>query len=283
MENKVKEDYKDQLREQKLILKNHSLNYENTRDKFYRNREDVWLDYFDSILENQSYHLRNTVFDRLFLDTSNNLEYTPIVVNVGKEEYEIGTIKLDREVMVNDEGYKKYLGIGIDTYSTLRINQVETDKFQVLGTLSRLIRNIEQSVLERLNKDEKEYIDSMKDLNDEIRTSQTWIRTLESRLIKMEELKFIEDLEQGIKFKVNKDSDVLPLPRVGVRKNKDLDMVKELKILGYSKSGKSIKLKVKQTLPTGEYQQIWNRVNIEHFLSEMINRHTRKTHKYEVK
>ena len=123
----------------------------------------------------------------------------------------------------------------------------------------------------------------MKDLNDKIRVNQSWIRTLESRLIKMEELKFIEDLEQGIKFKVNKDSDVLPLPRVGVRKNKDLDMVKELKILGYSKSGKSIKLKVKQTLPTGEYQQIWNRVNIEHFLSEMINRHTRKTHKYEVK
>ena len=123
----------------------------------------------------------------------------------------------------------------------------------------------------------------MKDLNDKIRTNQTWIRTLESRLIKMEELKFIEDLEQGIKFQVNKDSDVLPLPRVGVRKIKDLDMVKELKILGYSKSGKSIKLKVKQTLPTGEYQQIWNRVNIEHFLSEMINRHTRKTHEYEVK
>jgi hypothetical protein len=99
----------------------------------------------------------------------------------------------------------------------------------------------------------------------------------------MEEDKFIEDLEQGIKFKVNKDNQVNPLPRVGVRKNKDLSMVKELKILGYGPSGNTIKLKVKQTLPTGEYQQIWNRVNIEHFLSEMINRHTRKTHKYEVK
>ena len=71
--------------------------------------------------------------------------------------------------------------------------------------------------------------------------------------------------------------------RVGVRKNKDLSMVKELKIFDYGPSGNTIKLKVKQTLPTGEYQQIWNRVNIEHFLSEMINRHTRETHKYEVK
>ena len=283
MDNKVKEDYKDQLREQKLILKNHSLNYELTRDKFYRNREDVWLGYFDSILENQSYHLRNTVFDRLFLDTSSNLNYTPIVVIVGKDEYEVGTIKIDREVMVNKEGFRKYLGIGLDTYSTLRINQVETDKFQVLGVLSRLIRNIEKSVLERLNKDEKEYIESMKDLSDKIRVSQSWIRTLESRLIKIEELKFIEDLEQGIKFKVNKDNLVNPLPRVGVRKNKDINMVKELKILGYGPSGNTIKLKVKQNLPTGEYQQIWNRVNIEHFLSEMINRHTRKTHEYEVK
>ena len=283
MDNKVKLDYQEQLREQKLILKNHSLNYENTRDKFYRNREDVWLGYFDSILENQSYHLRNTIFDRLFLDTSSDLKYTPIVVNVGKEEYEIGSIKIDREIMVNDEGYRKYLGIGLDTYSTLRINQVETDKFQVLGILSRLIRNIEKSVLERLNKDEKEYIESMKDLSDKIRVSQSWIRTLESRLIKIEELKFIEDLEQGIKFKVNKDNLVNPLPRVGVRKNKDINMVKELKILGYGPSGNTIKLKVKQNLPTGEYQQIWNRVNIEHFLSEMINRHTRKTHEYEVK
>jgi hypothetical protein len=60
-------------------------------------------------------------------------------------------------------------------------------------------------------------------------------------------------------------------------------MVKELKILDYGPSGNTIKLKVKQTLPTGEYQQIWNRVNIENFLSEMVNRYTGKTHEYEVK
>ena len=122
--SKVKLDYLEQLKEQKSILKNQCNNYEILRDKFYRGKEDVFLGYFDSILENQPYHLKNTVFDKLFLDTSSDLKYTKIVVNVGKEEYEIGTIKLERELFGNDEGFKKYSNIGIDTYSTLNINSL---------------------------------------------------------------------------------------------------------------------------------------------------------------
>ena len=281
--SKVKLDYLDQLKEQKNILKNQSYNYELLRDKFYRDKEDVFLGYFDSILENQHYHLRNTVFDRLFLDTSSDIKYTKIIVNVDKEEYEIGTIKLEKEFFSDDEGVKKYTNIGIDTYSTLNINSVERDKFIVLGVLSRLIGNIETVVLDRLNKDEKEYVNSMSELNSEIRNSRKWIREIESKLRKLSEQQLLEDLEVGVEFEVNKESDLHPLPTVPVRKSENVSQVKYLKVLDYGPSGKTVKLKVIQHLPTGEYQEIWNRVNIENLLYEMVNSYTFKVHKYSLK
>ena len=281
--SKVKLDYLDQLKEQKNILKNQCNNYEILREKFYRGKEDVFLGYFDSILENQSYHLKNTVFDKLFLDTSSNLRYTKIVVNVGKEEYEIGTIKLERELFGNDEGFKKYTNIGIDTYSTLNINSVERDKFIVLGVLSRLIGNIETVMLNRLNNDEKEYMNSMSKLNSEIRNSRSWVREIESKIRKLSEQQLLEDLEVGIEFEVNKESDLHPLPTVSVRKSKNVSQVKYLKILDYGPSGKTVKLKVIQHLPTGEYQEIWNRVNIENLLFEMVNQYNGNVHSYTVK
>ena len=281
--SKVKLDYLEQLEEQKSILKNQSYNYELLRDKFYRGKEDVFLGYFDSILENQHYHLRNTVFDRLFLDTSSDIKYTKIIVNVDKEEYEIGTIKLEKEFFSDDEGVKKYTNIGIDTYSTLNINSVERDKFIVLGVLSRLIGNIETVVLDRLNKDEKEYVNSMSELNSEIRNSRKWIREIESKLRKLSEQQLLEDLEVGVEFEVNKESDLHPLPTVPVRKSENVSQVKYLKVLDYGPSGKTVKLKVIQHLPTGEYQEIWNRVNIENLLYEMVNSYTFKVHKYSLK
>lgn len=281
--SKVKLDYLEQLEEQKNILKNQSYNYELLRDKFYRSKEDVFLGYFDSILENQHYHLRNTVFDRLFLDTSSDIKYTKIIVNVDKEEYEIGTIKLEKEFFSDDEGVKKYTNIGIDTYSTLNINSVERDKFIVLGVLSRLIGNIETVVLDRLNKDEKEYVNSMSELNSEIRNSRKWIREIESKLRKLSEQQLLEDLEVGVEFEVNKESDLHPLPTVPVRKSENVSQVKYLKVLDYGPSGKTVKLKVIQHLPTGEYQEIWNRVNIENLLYEMVNSYTFKVHKYSLK
>ena len=281
--SKVKLDYLEQLEEQKNILKNQSYNYELLRDKFYRDKEDVFLGYFDSILENQHYHLRNTVFDRLFLDTSSDIKYTKIIVNVDKEEYEIGTIKLEKEFFSDDEGVKKYTNIGIDTYSTLNINSVERDKFIVLGVLSRLIGNIETVVLDRLNKDEKEYVNSMSELNSEIRNSRKWIREIESKLRKLSEQQLLEDLEVGVEFEVNKESDLHPLPTVPVRKSENVSQVKYLKVLDYGPSGKTVKLKVIQHLPTGEYQEIWNRVNIENLLFEMVNQYNGDVHNYTVK
>ena len=279
----VKLDYLEQLKEQKSILKNQSYNYELLRDKFYKGKEDVFLGYFDSILENQHYHLRNTVFDRLFLDTSSDLKYTKIVVNVGKEEYEIGTIKLDRELFSDNSGYRKYVGIGIDTYSTLNINSVERDKFIVLGVLSRLIGNIETVMLDRFNRDEMEYVDSMGKLNSEIRNSRKWVREIESKIVKLSEQQFIEDLEVGVEFEVNEESDLHPLPTVPVRKSENVSQVKYLKILNYGPSGKTVKLRITQSTPHGEFTEDWNRVNIENLLFEMVNSHTFKVHKYSLK